>query len=174
MFLFYPQLSVFLLFLCLKGNLSMLLPFPSNRFLLLPTWGTEGWEGILRYPGSPFSPCGPRSQGWAFSVALTVPQDEKIFFFFSLFTIPDGSSHVPSRRWDLQTYPQSLKAFISQRRAGWALCFFAVLAAPPLLACTTEGHSLLPLTLNLVLVRSTLWRFVANSLEVMHSSGVCG
>lgn len=41
MFLFFPQLSAFLLFLCLRGNLSMLLPFPSNRFLLLPTWGTE-------------------------------------------------------------------------------------------------------------------------------------
>lgn len=108
-------------------------------------------------------------------MALTVPQDEKIFFFFfSLFTIPDGSSHVPSRRWDLQTYPQSLKAFISQRRAGWALSFFAVLAAPPLLACTTQGCGLLPLALNLVLVSSTLWRFAANSLEGVHSPGVCG
>lgn len=52
--------------------------------------------------------------------------------------------------------------------------FFALLAAPLLLACLTEAGILRLPALNLVFVRSAFWRSVDNSLQGVNSPGVCG
>lgn len=155
-------MCILLYFCASRKSLSMLLlPSPSCRYLLISTWCLLLWgrEGILYYPG-PLVPVA-MGLGGELSQWSCWSHQGRGFFFFYPSTSPNVSSHVPCRRQDSLIHSQPLEAFVLGRRKGQAGHYAfvggrAVLAAPLLLACITEGGFLQLPALDTVFVMRIL------------------
>ena len=104
------------LYFCASKRLSVPLPSPSSRNLLISRWCLLVWGQEIGRVFSVVLVQLPALWPWAMVEGLFEwscwSHRGRGFFSFYSFTSPSGSSHVPCRRQDSLTYSQTFEAFV--------------------------------------------------------------